>query len=81
MTVAMIGGILLCFGAYFTMQGYIYKAVSTYLLADLCWIAMAVQSGDSMGIVMTVIGTIMGTIALGKMYFGIMRKDIIKDGN
>lgn len=42
---------------------------------------MAVITKDVNGIVFTTIGTILGIIALVKMYLGHMRKDIIKDGN
>ena len=79
--VSTIGGVLLCVGAFFTMQGRVYWAVGTYLIADLCWIALAVQNSDVSGIFFTTLGTILGTIAFIKMFFGYMNKDIIKHGN
>lgn len=74
MSFSVLGGILLNVGAFFTMKGRIYKAVSAYLLADVCWIVVAYQKDDLLGMVLIVLGTLFGVVALIKMYTGKMKK-------
>lgn len=74
--VSLLGGLLLCLGAFFTMRGKVYQAVSTYLIADVCWIIMAIQAGNVLGSTFVIIGTIMGLIAFLKMRLGVMDKEL-----
>ena len=73
-SVAILGGILLNIGAYFTMKGLIYRSVSVYLFADICWIFLALENGDIVGMSFIIVGTVLGVIALYKMYTGQMKK-------
>jgi len=73
-SVAILGGVLLNIGAYFTMKGWIYRSVSVYLFADICWIFLALENGDLIGMSFIIVGTILGAIALYKMYTGQMKK-------
>lgn len=75
-SVAVLGGILLNVGAYFTMKGWIYRSVSVYIVADICWVFLAYDNGDMIGMVLIIIGTILGIIALYKMYKGMMLKNL-----
>jgi hypothetical protein len=74
MSFSVLGGILLNIGAFYTMKGHIYKAVGAYLFADVCWIVVAYQKDDLLGMVLIVLGTLFGVVALIKMYTGKMKK-------
>jgi len=76
---AVIGGLFLNFGAYFTFRGKIYEAVAVYLVADICWIAMAWQRDDLWGVASIVIGVTFGLLAFLKMKTGKMNKTILKE--
>lgn len=78
-TIATIGGLLLCVGAFFTFKGKVFWAVSTYLLADVCWIVLALDKQDYQGVVFTTIGTLLGFAAFLKMKFGIMGRELDHD--
>ncbi len=76
---AILGGIFLNIGAYFTYKGKIFEAVIIYLLADLCWIVMAYQKNDYLGMAFIVIGVCFGFLAFVKMQSGKMLKKLTKD--
>jgi len=73
---AIIGGVLLNIGAYFTYKGNIFNAVVTYLFADICWIIMAFDRGDWTGMAFITVGTALGFMAFLKMNTGVMGKDL-----
>jgi len=73
---AIIGGILLNIGAYYTFKGKIFHSVITYLFADICWVIMAYQREDWLGLGFIVVGTSLGFFAFLKMNKGIMKKTI-----
>jgi len=73
---AIIGGILLNVGAYLTFKGRIFQAVWAYLVADLCWIAMAWERGDIWGIFFIAVGITFGLLAFRKMHRGDMEKSL-----
>lgn len=75
-SIAILGGILLNIGAYFTMKGWIYRSVSVYIVADICWVFLAYENGDIIGTILISIGTVLGMIALYKMYKGMMHKNL-----
>ena len=75
-SIAVLGGILLNIGAYFTMKGWIYRSVSVYIVADICWVFLAYENGDMIGMSLIIVGTILGIIALYKMYKGMMLKNL-----
>lgn len=79
MSVAILGGVLLNIGAFLTMKGYIYQSVFVYILADICWIFLAYENGDMMGMGFIILGTILGVIAFIKMYKGLMKKSLHKE--
>lgn len=76
LTIATIGGILLCVGALLTFYGRVFMAVTTYLFADICWVFLSYSSGDYQGVVFTTIGTLLCFGAFLKMKFGVMDKDL-----
>jgi len=76
---ALLGGILLNIGAYLTYKGKIYQAVIIYMFADICWIVMAYEKKDMMGVVFIIVGTLFGFLAFLKMRDGEMRKSLNKD--
>lgn len=78
-TIATLGGLLLCAGAFQSYKGKVYQAVLTYLFADICWILLAYDKGDYQGLVFIIIGTLLGIAAFVKMYRGLMRKDLKND--
>jgi hypothetical protein len=76
---AIIGGILLNVGAYLTYRGKIFQAVWVYLIADVCWVAMAWQRDDFVGMFFIGIGIAFGLLAFLKMQRGEMEKTLNKD--
>ena len=79
MTYAILGGILLNIGAYLTYKGKIYEAVIVYLFADVCWVVMAYERDDYIGVVFIVIGVTFGFLAFLKMRNGQMNKNLNKE--
>jgi xanthine/uracil permease len=75
----VIGGLLLNIGAYLTFRGKIYEAVIIYLFADLCWIIMAYQRDDFLGVLSIIIGVTFGFLAFLKMHSGDMKKSLNRD--
>jgi len=78
---AVIGGILLNVGAFLTYRGNIYQAVIVYIVADLCWIALAYEKNDYVGAFFIVTGTAFGFLAYMKMKSGEMNKSLNKEEN
>ncbi len=81
LTLATVGGLLLIVGAYFVLQGQIFRSVTTYFIADIIWISMAVESGDTQGALLISLGALLGFAAFLKMNSGKMRKTLLWDGN
>ena len=75
-SIAVIGGILLNIGAFFTMKGWIYRSVAVYIVADVCWVILAYENGDMVGMGLIFIGTVLGMIAFYKMYKGMMERNL-----
>ena len=76
---AVIGGILLNIGAYLTYKGKIYESVVSFLLADMCWVVMAYERDDYLGMLFITVGVTFGVLAFLKMQTGKMRKNLNKD--
>lgn len=76
MSIPLIGGLLLILGAYLTYSGEIFKSVSVYICADICWCILAFQNEDYLGATFIIIGTLLGVLAFLKMQNGIMKKDL-----
>lgn len=76
MSLATIGGILLIIGAFATMKGKIDISILVYFVADICWVLMAIFSGDIIGAILTGIGMSLGIIAYYKMHKGKMRRTL-----
>jgi len=76
MSFAVVGGLLLNVGAFLTWRGKIYEAVAVYLFADICWIVMAYERDDFLGVVSIIIGVTFGLLAFMKMRSGKMNKNI-----
>ena len=81
MSFAVIGGLLLNFGAFLTYKGKIYESVMVYLSADLCWVIMAYESREYFGVASILIGMTFGLLAFLKMKSGEMNKSIRKEKN
>lgn len=73
---AVIGGVLLNIGAYLTYKGKIYESVIAFLLADLCWVIMAYERDDYLGMFFIIVGVTFGVLAFLKMQTGKMRKNL-----
>ncbi|QFR49033.1 hypothetical protein FJR48_04550 [Sulfurimonas lithotrophica] len=76
---ALIGGILLNIGAFLTFRGKIYESIVVYLLADVCWIVMAWEREDFVGVISIILGVTFGLLAFIKMYRGDMYKSLNKE--
>lgn len=74
MSFGTIGGLLMILGAFFTFKGEIFKSVTTYLTADVIWIAIALKHDDITGAVFITLGFILGFGAFIKMNSGKLRK-------
>jgi len=79
MSIALLGGLLLNIGAFLTYKGKIYEAVIVYLIADVCWIVMAYERDDFLGVASIIIGVSFGFLAFLKMQRGDMSKSLHKD--
>lgn len=75
-TYGIVGGILMNVGAYLTLKGEIFKSVMLYLVADVMWIMLAIESKDPVGAVFIFVGMLFGTAAFYKMGSGKMKKDL-----
>lgn len=78
MSIAILGGILLNIGAYFTYKGQVYQAVMVYLFADVCWVIVAYNNDDYIGTGFILVGTVLGFLAYLKMRNGVMNKSLNK---
>lgn len=76
---AIIGGVLLNVGAFLTYRGRIFEAVWAYLVADLCWMAMAWARDDRWGVLFIGVGILFGLLAFWRMQRGKMEKSLNKD--
>jgi len=76
---ALIGGLLLNIGAFLTYKGRIYEAVIVYLFADVCWVIMAYEKDDYLGVISIIIGVTFGFLAFLKMRNGKMKKNLNKE--
>lgn len=81
MSFAIVGGLLLNIGAYLTFRGKIYEAVSVYIFADICWIIMAYEQDDFLGVFSILTGVTFGFLAFLKMRQGKMHKNLHKEKN
>jgi hypothetical protein len=79
MSFAVIGGVFLNIGAFLTFKGKIYEAVIVYIFADLCWIVMAYERDDFLGMLSISIGVTFGLLAFLKMKRGDMNKTLNKE--
>lgn len=73
---ARVGGLLLVVGAYFVSRGDIFKSVMVFFLADVCWVIIAFNSKDYIGVVSIAAGMSLGLLAYFKMNNGTMRKTL-----
>ena len=76
MTPAILGGLLIILGSFFVSRGEIFKSVFAFAIADICWIFLALASGDIYGAVTVTIGMIFGIVAFYRMHKGQIRKDL-----
>ncbi|MBU0633391.1 hypothetical protein KKA17_12215 [bacterium] len=76
---AVIGGLLLNIGAFLTYKGKIYESVIIFLLADLCWVIMAYERDDYLGVFFILVGVTFGLLAFVKMQTGKMRKSLNRE--
>lgn len=80
---SIIGGLLLCIGAYLIFKGKVFKASIFYLFADTIWIYLSyskyINSNsiyDLIGLILVITGSILGILAFLKMNKGKMRKTL-----
>lgn len=76
---SIMGGVLLIFGAYYTYVGNIFKSILIYLIADLCWLVLAICNKAWLGSLFILIGLIFAVLVFFKMNAGIFYKTISKD--
>lgn len=75
-TYATMGGISLLFGNYFLFRGQILFSTPMYVIADLCWSAMAYEGNDTFGMVCVNVGIITGLWVTYKIKKGEFVKDL-----
>ena len=73
---AVIGGVFLNIGAFLVYKGRIYESVIIFLLADLCWVIMAYEKNDYLGVFFILVGVLFGLLAFIKMQTGKMQKNL-----
>ena len=74
--IALVGGILLIVASFFVYTGQIFYSVFIYFVADIAWVVIAFQSGNTVGAGLVFIGMSMGILAWLKMNLGHMRKNL-----
>lgn len=77
-SLAILGGILLNIGAVLMFRGLAFESIIVYLLADICWVVMALQKDDYIGAVFIASGMVLGFLAYWKMRSGKMHKSLNK---
>lgn len=78
MTASIIGGLLLTLAATLMYKGKIFYASLLYIIADFFWIYLAFQTGEFIGPVLVIIGTLLNIGVFIKMNRGIFVKDLNK---
>ena len=73
---ARVGGVLLILGSYFVMKGNVFNSVAIFFVADCMWCILAYRSNDTIGLVCTILGMLLGVVAYIKMNRGNMRKTL-----
>jgi len=79
MSFAVLGGIFLNIGAYLTYKGMIFRAIWSYLIADIFWVLMAFERQDWTGMVFIISGITFGVLAFIQMHRGVMEKELKKE--
>lgn len=57
-------------------SGNVFRASIVYLLADVVWIYLSWLSGNTIGLTLVIIGSLLGFGTFLRMYFGKLRKDL-----
>ena len=81
MTFGIAGGLLLILGAFFVFKGDIFKSVGIYFVADICWVVLAYQHNDYLGMIFISIGMLLGVGAFIKMNTGVFNKTLHRKEN
>ncbi len=76
---AVIGGLCLILGNWFTYQGNIFRAIQVFLIADLAWLWLAIQTGNMFGVITVCIGVVLSFLVFWKMYYGHFHKTVNKE--
>jgi len=74
-----VGGITLILGAYFLYKGKALYSLFFYLIADLCWVLLAIQTKNIFGSITILIGIVFSLGVFYKMNSGIFVTDLHKD--
>jgi len=76
MSPAIIGGLLIIGGSIFMYRGEVFRASIFFLLADIAWIFLGIQSGDWIGTGLIIVGAILGLGTFIKMHSGKLKKTL-----
>lgn len=79
MSPATIGGVLLIIASWYTYKGNIFLSIILYFLADVCWLTIALSTGDYFGAALVAIGMILGVGVFMKMNAGVFVKNLKKE--
>ncbi len=77
---AFFGGVFLIIGNYFTVKGDIYNSIKSFLLADIAWLTLAMETGNTFGILSVLVGVVLSFFVFYKMWYGKFHKTITKKG-
>lgn len=76
MTASTIGGLILVLAAVLMYNGRIFQASFCYICADFIWIYLAYLTGEYVGTILVLIGTILNIGVFIKMNKGVFVKNL-----
>jgi len=77
--ISIIGGILMILGAWSIYIGNVKQSIIFYVLADLMWLFLSIQSGQIFGSVVVAIALVFIIFTAIKMHTGMFHSHITKD--
>ncbi len=75
---AVLGGLCLIIGNWYTYKGKVFTGIKMFLLADFAWLWLAVQTGNIFGVISVSLGVILSFGVFYKMHVGLFHKTVNK---
>jgi len=76
--VSFLGGVFLVAGALFLARGNVYLSVTTYFIADICWVLMTISQRAWVSAATIAFGMLCGVYVWFKINRGEFRRSLKK---